>query len=355
MKITKNTLPDSKIELASQIEWEKVENYKQKALEIFAQVVEVKGFRKGQVPVAIVEKEVSEMALFEKMAELAIEAVYLEMLTAEKVDAIGYPEVIITKIAKGNPLEFKIVTDVIPSFTLPDYKKIAKEAISKKDDAENNDNEQPLDQDVEKTLRQLQEMRAHNKLHEEGGHDHDDHSHGEITDDMLPELNDEFAKSFGFDDVAALRAKVEANITLEKAQREKSRVRTLIMDALIDATEVEIPAVLIQSESDIMLQRMKHDIESMGLSFDDYMTRINKKEADLREEIKGEAKKSVVGKLALEAIAKAENLKPSQEEVEKQVEEILKQYPGADKARAVSYIDETMTNDKALNFLEELK
>jgi len=54
------------------------------------------------------------MTIFEEMAELALPTSYVDILIDNKIDAIGKPEVHITKLAKGNPLEFKAVTAVVP-------------------------------------------------------------------------------------------------------------------------------------------------------------------------------------------------------------------------------------------------
>ena len=57
------------------------------------------------------------------------------------IEAIGYPEVSITKIAKGSPLGFKLKVAVMPTITLPPYKKIAAKAIKKKTDLDVSDKE----------------------------------------------------------------------------------------------------------------------------------------------------------------------------------------------------------------------
>jgi len=66
------------------------------------------------------------------MAELAMPRVYMDILEENKIDAIGRPEIAITKLAQGNPLGFKIKTAILPEFKLPDYKALAAEVNKNK-------------------------------------------------------------------------------------------------------------------------------------------------------------------------------------------------------------------------------
>lgn len=68
-------------------------------------------------------EKISEPALLEKMALIALQKEYPKIISSHKIKAIGQPEIFITKIAKDNPLGFKIKTAVLPEIDLPDYKK----------------------------------------------------------------------------------------------------------------------------------------------------------------------------------------------------------------------------------------
>ena len=122
-----NKLEKSKVEIISSIEAKYFESFRKKALENINNEITIDGFRKGKVPENILITKVGEMNILEEMAELAISEAYPKILVEEKIDAIGRPEINITKIAKDNPLEFKVITAVIPEVKLADYKKIAKE------------------------------------------------------------------------------------------------------------------------------------------------------------------------------------------------------------------------------------
>ncbi len=346
-EITKNN--DSTIDIKVSIPWEMLVEEKPHALAELGQNVEVDGFRKGNAPKELVEKNIKPAILLEVMAEYAVNKAYINILESDKIDAIGRPEVFFTKIAEGNTLECTIKTSVLPVFELPKYKVLAKEI--KKEDAI-----KTTDEELEKTMQELREMRAHQKLHtpvEEGGHghDHDDHSHAPIEEKDLPEVNEEFAKSFGFDTVEKLKEKIAENMEKEKENRAHEKFRIEIMEKLVSNTEMAIPPVLIESETDMLIERMKHDISQMGLSFDDYMKHLAKDEETMREEFKKDAEKRIKSKLIIDRIAKEEKITPEQEEVDAKVGEIMKQYADADKFRAEAYVTELLTTEKVFEFL----
>ncbi len=84
------------------------------------------GFRPGQAPEAVVVRELGEDAVLWETAKATIGAIYPTIISQEKIDALGRPDVSITKIARGNPLVFTLTTAIVPPFELPDYQAIAR-------------------------------------------------------------------------------------------------------------------------------------------------------------------------------------------------------------------------------------
>ncbi len=194
MQITIKKLDKSEVEIVGVLPVADFEKYEDKALSVIAERLDLPGFRKGKAPASMVKDNVTEMMILEEMAEQALHKLYPQILEEHKIDAIGRPQIAITKIAKGSDLEFKIHTAVLPEMELPDYKKLSAEQ-NKKDDFKK---EVIVDEaEVEKTILQLRKMRAEQALpkHEhEDGDDHD-HTHEEIAESDYPEFNDDFAKS----------------------------------------------------------------------------------------------------------------------------------------------------------------
>ena len=156
IKITK--LPNSEIEIEGELEAEIFENYFAQALKKLGENVKLDGFRPGKIPESVLLSHIPESQILEEMAQLALNEHYPKIIEEEKIDVISRPEISITKLARKNPLGFKIKTAVMPAIKLPDYKKIAKEIISKITDEEKNI--VVTDEDLENTIMDIRKSRA---------------------------------------------------------------------------------------------------------------------------------------------------------------------------------------------------
>lgn len=358
MKIDIKKLEKSEVEISGVLEWVEFEKYEEKALSKISERVELPGFRKGKVPADMVKGAVSEMELLEEMAQDALSENYIKILEENKIDAIGQPQIQITKIGKGSDLEFKIITAILPEIKLPDYKKIAKN----ENDKEENKKEIVVDEkDIEKVINDLRKMRAeqsrspHEHKENESEEEHEK-AHAEIPESEWPELNDEFVKSFGdFASVEAFKEKIRSNIKMEKEVEEKDKLRLSIMEEIVKQTETELPEILIQGETDKILYRLQADIANAGFKFEDYLKQINKTEEELRKEWRDEAEKRAKIQMIILKIEEKENLKPTEEEIEKDTNKIIEMYKDADPARARAYVEQMLGNEKVFKFLEEQK
>lgn len=354
-------LEKSRVEISGEIPTEKWELYKAKALEAMGKRMEVDGFRKGNVPASIVEKNVPASSILEEMAELALRNEYIDILDNGKVDAIGKPDITITKLAYGNPLGFKIVTAVLPEVKLPDYKKIAK-AHGKKVTP---DDIKVEDKELEETILEIRRMKAHKDLHAKqsplldeegvGGGDSDTHhNHEELKEDNLPPFDEEFVKSLGaFETIEDFKNKLIENIKLEKAQKEKEKNRIAIIDKILEETETELPQLIIDAELEKMLAQMRGDVERAGIKFDDYIKHLQKTEDELKKDWEKDAIKRAKLELTIHNISKTENLVAEEEEIQNEIKKILDMYKGADPDRARAYVESILNGEKVFRFLEE--
>lgn len=351
-KINIKKLEKSEVEIEGSIPSDKFATYEDKALERIGKRMEIPGFRVGHAPKDMIKKNLNPIMLLEEMAELAIHDAYPQILKDNKIDAISQPQVQITKIAEGNDLEFKIRTATLPEVNLPDYKKIAKEEIKKAGEIK----AEVKDEDVEKVLKDLQKMRAHQDMHKHEGDDAEEHNHPEITDEMLPELNDEFVKSFGdFADLEALKSKIRENVAMEKEVEAKDKRRLAIIEGIIADTKCDMPEILVNAEIDKLFYKLEADIQNVGFKVEDYLKQIGKSVDELRKEWYTEAEKRAKLQMVLYTISKEEGLKPSDEEVKKEAEAITKMYKDADPIRAEAYVEQMLTNEKVFAFLEDQK
>lgn len=332
-------LENGMVEISGSIPWETFASYEKSALARLSKHLEVDGFRKGFVPEATAKKHLGDELILSDMAELAIAACYPFLLEEKNIDAIGRPSLTIKKLARDNEFSFSITTAVLPTIKLPDYKKLAKEiplgTVSPAEESE-----------VNKVIEDLRQMRAYGHVHGE----HDAHEHTE----ELPEVNDEFAKSFGdFKNLDELKAKIKENIEKEKTLAEKDKRRVAIMDTLIKETTFAVPALILESEQEKMLAQIEADIARAGMTFDAYLTQVQKTREDLKTEYKDEAERRARFQMLINAIANDMQIKTTDEEVVEEAKKLMAIYPDADENRAKAYADMVLTNEKVLSALEE--
>ncbi|MCX6719123.1 MAG: trigger factor [Candidatus Taylorbacteria bacterium] len=286
-------LDKSRVEVVGSIPAEIWERFRSEAIKHINESVKIDGFRNGMVPESVLIAKVGERAILEEMAELALPKAYLDILIENKIDAIGRPEVHITKLAKGNALELKAITSVTPEVKLPDYKKIATDEIAVK------------------------------KLGE-------------------------------FKDIPDFKNKLSMMVEEEKrdAAREKRRIR--IADAIVEKATIDLPDVMIQSELDRSEAQFKADIERMGVKLEDYLKYAKKSLEEIRKEWQPSAEKKAKLQLILNEIAKAEKIAPEPKEVEEEVDRIVAVYKDADREHATAYAETVLTNEKVFQWLERV-
>ncbi len=343
-KPTITKLPKAQVEITGSVPAEHFETFRKKALQNINDEVTIDGFRKGKVPEAILIAKVGEMTILEEMAQLAISNVYPSIVIEEKIDALGRPEIEITKIAAGNPLEFKIVTAVTPEVKLGDYKKLSKEVPAE-------EKIEITEKEVDDALLNIRRSRVDHSGHSHENLSHDDHN--KLVDASLPELTDDFAKSLGdFKDVADLKAKVKIMLTDEKKDKAKDKKRIAISDKLIDSSTIELPEILVESELRRIESQFEDDIARMGVKIEDYVKHTKKSLEELRKEWRPHAEKKAKLQLILNKIAAEEKIEVSPKEIETEVEHIVAHYKDADKERAAVYAETVLMNEKVFKMLE---
>ena len=370
-KVTKEA--QSQVRIEGEIPFEELSKHRATAIKQLGRDMEIDGFRKGNVPEKMVIARVGEMAILSEMAERAIAENYPKALATHKIDAIGYPQIQITKIAEGNPLGFTATVATLPEIKLPDFKKIAHGVNEEKPSDEVTDEE--VETQIKDILRQklayerLQKQaggqthtHADGTVHEGPAHDEDgNHIEDETTavkDTELPELTDEYVKTLGtegqFADVADFKAKIREHIAIQKKQDTVAAHRANLTDKIIDETTMELPQILIDSELDQMFNQMQSDLERANLNMDDYLGHIKKSKDDLKNEWTPAAEKRAKLQLVLNEIAKQEKVTPDKGQVDAQVDQLLEQYKDADEARVRIYVTSVMQNEAVMQMLETL-
>jgi len=340
-KVEIKNLDNSMIEIKSSISVVELNKYREKTLEKLGSDVSIDGFRKGHIPEKILINKIGEMTVLNQMAEMALSDIYPTIVLENKIDVVGQPQITITKIAPDNPVEFKILSATLPQFELPDYKKIAK-----KINLEKVEKIEVTNKEVEDTLIQIQKAHATQTIPAK--------NEKTVSEPKLPEINNEFVKKLGdFKDVADFKTKLKEDIKKDKENKDKEIKRVKTMDAILAEIKIDLPKIIITSETERILAQTKADITRMGLQFDKYLEHLKKTEDDLRNELQPEAEKRVKIQFILDKIVKIEEIKPNKEEVEKNVQQILKQHKEAKEENARLYVEMVLSNQEVFKFLEK--
>ncbi len=181
-----------------------------------------------------------------------------------------------------------------------------------------------------------------------------------VQERKIPELTDEFAQRLGnFASAEALKKNVHEGILREKEVKERERIRTRIIEEIAREARIDVPDILVERESDTMLNELKHGIEGMGLEWNQYLAHINKSAEALRQEWNDEALRRVRAALCLNEIARLEHIELSDDEVKKEMDAYLNQRKNAAETKSVldqnhlkKYTQGIVRNEKVLQFLE---
>lgn len=152
MNISKKDLGKSQIEITVELTAEEFKPYVSRGAEKVSEQVKIEGFRPGKAPYDVLKRTVGEMTILEEAAHLAIDKT-IDKIIKENVagQIVGQPQVNVTKLAPDNPMEYKMILTMLPEVKLGEYKdlKIKQAAVEAKDE------------EVEKLISELREMRGH--------------------------------------------------------------------------------------------------------------------------------------------------------------------------------------------------
>jgi len=357
-------LEHSQIEITGEISAEDFDAHRKNAMKRLGDSVEIPGFRKGHIPESVLKEKIGEGAILQEMAELAISKAYPEIVMEHTLEVIGRPEIVITKVAHGNPLGFKIKTAVLPRPELPDYKVLASKILPTP----------PIElvvteKELDETMGKIKENFLQFKKAQEKKEEHSPQPGGEgaiLGPDGMPikgaaptskeapaELTDELVKQLGpFENLEAFKKHMRENIGAEKKMRAKEKRRTEIIESLLQNTKLIVPAILVESEQQKMLAEFKGNIAGMGLKPEDYFKKLGKTEEDMMKEWSSDAEKRVKTYLILQKIGEKEHIIVPEEELERETNHLLEHHKDVPRDRIRSYLTGVLQNEKVFQFLE---
>jgi trigger factor len=137
----------------------------------------------------------------------------------------------------------------------------------------------------------------------------------EVKEKKLPELNDEFAKGSGYENIGDMRAKIHEHLMTQQTQDADRKLRSDLLQALIDKNSFEVPMSLVQAQTRALAQDVAQNLKSQG--YNDQM--IQEALASELDNLKKRAENQVRASLILETIAKKENITIAPEEVDGEI------------------------------------
>lgn len=151
----------------------------------------------------------------------------------------------------------------------------------------------------------------------------------EIKGVVVPELNDQFYADLGMEginDEVSLKKQVEENIKARKEVEVEQKYVDDILEAASKNMTVEVPDSMIDEESHRMVHQYEDNLKMQGLTLEQFFEYTHSNEESLKEQMKDEAKKRVLFRLMLEAIAKAEKIEVSEADALNEAETLAKKY-----------------------------
>ncbi|WML45579.1 trigger factor [Neobacillus sp. PS3-40] len=394
--------------LTIEVSPEKVKEGLDAAFNKVVKQVNVPGFRKGKMPRAMFEKRYGVESLYQDALDILLPEAYGEAIVETGIEPIDRPDIDVEQMEKGKVLIFKATVQVKPEVKLGEYKGLEVEAIDttvtdedinselatlqgrqaelvvKEDgNAEIGDTvvidfdgyvdgeafeggkgenyslelgsgsfipgfEEQLvgvatgeSKDVEVTFPEeyhAAELAGKPAVFKTTVH--------EIKAKELPALDDEFAKDVDdeVETLDALKEKIKTRLEEGKKHEAEHHLQDSLVEKAAAGAEVEIPSVMVVSETNRMMQEFEQRLQSQGMNLELYFQFSGQDESALREQMKSEAENRVRVNLTLEAIAKAENIVATDEDVKEEIGKM-----------AVMYNMSVENIEKALGSLEGIK
>lgn len=384
--------------------------------------VNVPGFRKGKMPRGMFEKRFGVESLYQDALDIILPDAYENAIKETGIEPVDRPEVDVEQIEKGKNLIFTAKVTVKPEVKLGDYKGLEVEKLEETVTDEEVDAEikQLQERNAELVVKEegtvengdtvvidfegfvdgeaFEGGKAENYSLEIGsgsfipgfeeqlvgiatGEEKDvevsfpEEYHAEnlagkpatfkvklheIKAKELPELDDEFAKDVD-DEVETLdelKAKTRTRLEETKKRDAENSLKDTLIEKASENAEIDIPEAMVNTELDRMLREFEQRLQMQGMNLDLYFQFSGQDENALREQMKEDAGKRVRVNLTLEAIAKAENIEVTEEEINAELENMATMYGvSTDEIKSMlgglDGITEDLKIRKAIDFLVE--
>lgn len=334
-KLKKLSNKNGDIEFEAEVPVEILDTHVMAALAEVAEDFVLPGFRKGKVPHEKVREHVGEMELLESAANDAVRDAMAEIAEDEKLDVIGRPQVVITKVAPKNPLEFKIRYALFPDISLPDYKQIGKTIFERKDPTE------VTEKEVDEALERIQKMFL-----------------APATEKDAPTpppvaLTDETVKQFGnFATVADFRAELKRQLGQEKELHAKDGRREEMIKEIVAKTKIKVPELLIEQEMFEFTADRDEQLKTAGLSLEEYLKQVGKTAEQLEHDERKLIQDDLTMSITVQAIRKKEAITADDRDIHILIAKLKLRYPERTEETLHRTAEAMIVQDKLFAILE---
>ena len=383
----------------------------------------VPGFRKGKVPQAFIEKMYGAAIFYEDAANQLINEYYPKELENCEEEITSNPEIDVTQIEKGKDFIFTATVAVKPEIKIGDYKGVEIEKIDTtvtdedvmaeilKDQKENGrkidvtDRAAQMDDEVTINFEgfvddvAFEGGKGENYKLTLGSHSFIDTFEDQIVgknigdkfdvnvtfpeeyhvEDLkgkpavfkvellaistleLPELDDEFASDvFSFETFAEYKEDKKKTLEVKKEEQAKREKQSKVVEKIAEAAEVEIPEAMIKYNQERIMNEMSQRMMYQGLQMEQYLQLMGTTKEEFLERVKPDAIARIKTSLVLEAVAAAENIVASDDDVDAEIQDMATQYQMKPEelkdmigAPELENIKKDIASRKALEFLGE--
>lgn len=423
MNVTTEKIENHKVVLTIEVPAEELDKGIKAACKSLANRVNIPGFRKGKAPRRILEMNIGKEAILDEAFDRVAQKAFDEALKQENLDPVDRPQVDIVTLEEGKDVVFKATITPVPEVTLGEYKglKVAKDAVEVKDEQVEeqvknilNHHAKMVDAEEGATVANDDFITLDFKGEVDGvafaggeGKDYPlqigSHSFIDTFEDQLvglkvgeekdvnvtfpeeyhakdlagkaavfhckinsikhkemPELTDEFVKaSTSYESIEDMKANLRENIE-KNAQREAdTKRRNEILKQATDNITVDIPEVMVENRVSNMIQELSVNLENQGMNLDAYLKYANMDMAKLREQYKESAAIAVKTDLMLDAVAKAEDIKVENADINAEIALLAATYGTTPqevskiikKNHSIGNLVATVLHKKAANFI----
>lgn len=389
MSLQVETLEKNMAKLTIEVSAEEVESALQRAYQKQKSKISIPGFRKGKVPRQMVEKMYGVGVFYEDAANDMIPAAYEKAASESELEIVSQPKIEVVQIEKGKEFIFTAEVAVKPEVELGEYKgvevpktetEVTEEDIMAEIDKEREQNSRiitvddravedgdmtvidfegfvdgeafeggkgedyPLTIGSHSFIDTFEEQLIGKNIGEETEVNvtfpeeyHAEELKGkpalfkvtvkEIKKKELPELDDDFVEDVSeFSTVAEYKDSIKNKIEERKAKEAKAAKEDAAIEKIIENAKMEIPEPMIETQVRQMAEDFSRRLSQQGLSVEQYFQYTGLTAEMLLDQMKPQALKRIQSRLVLEAIAKAEAIQVSEEELEKEIQDMANSY-----------------------------